>query len=178
MCCLHVHIVHVYRPLLVALFIYGYITHKEMDEVTKVWLFVVQIEKATSTEEMINELETKYYSFRFDCGFNKPQSAITSADKQTFLRSVWLHYVVYSELQQFRDGLLQTLQIEHLVHDHPDIVWSLLAYKENELTAGFIQDLYEVHYSPKGSNDIKDEQAVIMNWYTFLLECEGNLIAS
>jgi hypothetical protein len=62
------------------------------------------------------------------------------------------------------------------VHEHPDIVWSLLAYKPNEPTAGYIpiQDLFEVHYSPKGSNDVKDEQAVIMNWYTFLVECEGN----
>ena len=137
----------------------------------------MQIEKATSTEEMITELEANDYSFRFDCGFNKPQSAITSADKQTFLRAVWLHYVLYSvygELQQFREGLLETLQIEHLVHEHPDIVWSLLAYKPNELTAGYIQDLFDVHYSPKGSNDVKDEQAVIMNWYTFLVECEGN----
>ena len=82
-------------------------------------------------------------------------------------------YSVYGELQQFRDGLLQTLQIEHLVHDHPDIVWSLLAHKQNELTAGYIQNLFEVQYSPKGSNDIRDEQAVIMNWYTFLMECEG-----
>ena len=110
-------------------------------------------------------METSDYSFRFDCGFNKAQSAITSADKQTFLKSVWLHYVIYSvhgELEQFRDELLETLQIEHLVHDHPDIVWSLLAYKKNELTAGYIQDLFEVQYSPKGSYHAKDEQAVIM----------------
>ena len=60
------------------------------------------------------------------------------------------------------------------MHEHPDIVWSLLAYKPNELTAGYVQDLFEAHHSPKGSNDVKDEQAVIMNWYTFLVECEGN----
>ena len=144
------------------------------------FLVFMQIDKAASTDEMISEMEENNYSFRFDCGFTKPQSAIlvTYSDKQTFFRSVWLHYVIYSvygELEQFRDGLLETLQIEHIVHEHPEVFWSLIASKDNELTAGCIQDLFEVQYSPKGSNNAKAQQAVIMNWYTFLIECEGML---
>ena len=142
------------------------------------FLVFMQIDKAASTDEMISEMEEKDYSFRFDCGFTKPQSAITYSDKQTFFRSVWLHYVIYSvygELEQFRDGLLETLQIEHIVHEHPEVFWSLIASKDNELTAGCIQDLFEVQYSPKRSNNAKAEQAVIMHWYTFLIECEGML---
>ena len=51
---------------------------------------------------------------------------------------------MYGELEQFRDGLLETLQIEHIVHDHPEVFWSLIASKDNEFTAGCIQDLFEV----------------------------------
>ena len=121
-------------------------------------------------------MEEDDYSFRFECGFAKPQSAITYSDKLVFLKSVWLHHVIYSvygELEQFKEGLLETLHNEQIVHEYPDVFWSLLARKENQLTAAYIQDLFNVQYSAKGSNDAKHEQAVIMNWYTYLMECQG-----
>ena len=65
--------------------------------------------------------------------------------------------------------------MEHLIQEHPEIVRSLLVFKENELTAGCIQDLFHVQFSPKGSNDFRNEETVVMHWYCFLTECEGTL---
>ena len=50
--------------------------------------------------------------------------------------------------------------MQHLIQEHPEIVRSLLVFKENELTAGCIQDLFHVQFSPKGSNDFRNEKTV------------------
>ena len=102
----------------------------------------------------------------------------TTADKEAFIRYVWLHYVIYSvhgELEQFRNAHLHMLQMEHLVQDHSEVIWSLLMYTENELTAGLIQDLFKVKYSPKVSNYAKDEQVHELV-HRYLMECEGRAI--
>lgn len=54
--------------------------------------------------------------------------------------------------------------------EYPDVFWSLLARKENQLTAIYIQDLFKVQYSAKGSNDAKHEQAVIISVPVFGFE--------
>ena len=68
---------------------------------------------------------------------------------------------------------MNTLHMEHLVDEQPQIIWSLLAFQWKETTADFIQDLFKVTFSPSGSNALRKEQAVIMKWYTSLQECEG-----
>ena len=116
------------------------------------------------------------YSFRFDCGFNKPVSTISFADTPMFLKSVWLHFIFYSvlgELEQFKEGFRETLQMEHLIQEYPEMIRSLLVFKKNELTAGYIQDLFHVQFSSRGSNDFRKEETVVMHWYCFLMECEG-----
>ena len=77
---------------------------------------------------MIHEMEVDDYSFRFDCGFTKAQPAIyiLFSDKQVFLKSVWLHCViVFGELQQFKEGLLDTLNIEQIVNQNHDVMYRL-----------------------------------------------------
>ena len=63
--------------------------------------------------------------------------------------------------------------MEHLVRDNSQVVRSLLVFQHKQVTADVIQDLFKVQYSPTGSNNLRDEQAVIMHWYTFLQECDG-----
>ena len=139
-------------------------------------VFFMQIDRAASTQELQHVLSEDDYGFQFDCGFNKPQSTIKFEDIPGFLRAVWRGSTIYSihgELEQFKEAFLKALQMEHLVRDHPQVIQSLLAFQQKQVTADTIQDLFKVQYSPRGSNAVRDEQAVVMHWYTFLQECDG-----
>ena len=95
------------------------------------------------------------------------------------MRCISLHYLysVYAEINQLRKGLLETLNLNKLADKHPMELWSLLAASKAEiLTAVDMQDLFQVQYSPRGSNNRLLEENVIMHMYDFLQECEGNPI--
>ena len=78
-------------------------------------VFFMQIDRAASTQELQQVLSEDDYGFRFDCGFNKPQSTIKFEDIPGFLRAVWLDSTIYSihgELEQFKEAFLKALQME------------------------------------------------------------------
>ena len=132
---------------------------------------------ATSDGELQELFESLDYSFRFDCGYSKPVSSITLETRTEFVRCITLHYLysVYAEICQLRKGLLETLKLNKLADEHPVELWSLLAASRAEkLTAAYLQDLFEVHYSPHGSNSRSLEENIIMHMYDYLQECEGN----
>ena len=65
--------------------------------------------------------------------------------------------------------------LNKLADEHPVELWSLLAAsKAEKLTAAYLQDLFEVHYSPHGSNSRSLEENIIMHMYDYLQECESN----
>ena len=46
-----------------------------------------------------------------------------TTDQDEFIRAVWLHYVLfqpYAEMQQFQQGLKDTLQLDLLFTLHPE----------------------------------------------------------
>lgn len=103
--------------------------------------------------------------------------AITLDDVPLLLRAVWLHftlYKVYGEIQQLKTGLLQTLHFDHLVGASPGMVRCLLVAKGALLlSAASLQDMMKITYSPPGCNLRQSEEAVTLNWFNFLQECEG-----
>lgn len=120
-------------------------------------------------------MEKEEFSFRFQCGYNKPDFRVTLADKEDMLRSIWLHYVhfqVHAELDQFRKGLFETLQFELLTISYADEVWAMFAASDDfEVTPAYLCDSMEIHYSPNGSNNRTKEETIIYNWneYVFSL---------
>ena len=86
-----------------------YVTMCDVSNV--VYVRFMQLRQAKSTEEIQEVLSSKDYSFLFECGYSKP--SITLADIQELLRTVWLHhtvYRVYGEIQQLKDGIVNTLK--------------------------------------------------------------------
>ena len=117
--------------------------------------------------ELKGVLSSEDFSFRFECGYNKPDSHITMETRQEFINAVSLHYALYhvrAEVNQLKRGMLDTLHFGHLVKEHPIEMWSLLAVnKVDRLTAQQVEDLFVVEFSPQGSNDRVEEEAAIMH---------------
>ena len=137
----------------------------------------MQLELAKSTEEIQEILSSNDYSFRFDCGYTKADRLISVNEIQSFQRAVWLHYTVYrvyGEIQQLREGIMNTLNFGHLITTNNHAIRSFfIQEKYPHLSAAFMQEIFLVQYSPEGSNDRIHEEAVVMNWFDFLQDCEG-----
>ncbi len=132
---------------------------------------------AQSDEELKEILTTGDFSFRFDCGYNSPITAITCATREEFVNCIGMHYCIYgiyAELTQLRSGLLDTLRFDRLAREHPVALWSLLALSKSEqVTSAYLQDLFDIAYSPQGSNLRAGEERAVMFFYNYLQECEG-----
>ena len=115
------------------------------------------------------------YDFQYACGLSMN---LTLENRTQFASSVAYHYVINANmaaLTQLRKGLLETLELKRLATRNASMLWSLLAASEKprKLTSVEVQDLFSVTYSPVGSNKRREEETIIMYFYTFLQECEG-----
>lgn len=117
------------------------------------------------------------FDFLYNCGYNKPTSLITINDKDTLIKSVWLHYVIFNphaELEQLKKGINDSLGVDELIISHPDSIWGLLvASKTYDVTANYLSDSFVVHYSDNGSNDRTKEEAMILFWFDYIFESKG-----
>ena len=86
-------------------------------------------------------------------------------------------YRVYGEVQQFKAGLLNTLQFDQLIAVSPEVVRCLLTEEKFfGISAAKLQELLTIEYSPQGSNYRLKEEAIIFNLFTFLQDSEGILM--
>ena len=131
-----------------------------------------------STESLRSLVQTEL-DVRFDCGYMKPISQITLADKGNLINTFWLHHVFFiphAELLQLRMGFIETLQMEHLVSLHPDEMLSLLiATPAFDVSPGYLQDTFIINFSEHGNNNRTAEEALVLNWNDYVTNCsEGN----
>ena len=102
---------------------------------------------------------------------------ITIDDKQTMVRSVWLHFVLFqphAELEQLREGLRKTLLFEHLVCNYSKEIWELLASSDAfNVTPQFLCDSFVIQYSANGSNNRTREEAVVYMWFEYITDSSG-----
>ena len=85
-------------------------------------------------------------------------------NKHEFLTVAWKHfvYLIYAELTEFRNGLLNSLNLKPLVS--PRVLHCLLAAENAKpLTAECLQDLFVPQFLDHGSNARKAEETVIHN---------------
>ena len=94
---------------------------------------------------------------------------------QTFVRAIWL--ATFHCLQMlWRGSAAEEWTLEHFSHlvtANPQAIRSLFVSREQNLTAIDMQELFDVQYSPQGSNKRSHEEAVIINWFNLLQDCEG-----
>lgn len=130
---------------------------------------------------MLRKLVDDELGFRFECGYSKPTSKILLSDKDKIVKAVWLHYVYFiphAELEQLRKGLRETLQLERLMCLYPEKMYYFLASSSNfDVTASYLLDSFVIVYSEQGCNKRTSEEAVILSWTDYIMECEGILTA-
>ena len=96
-------------------------------------------------------------------------------DKSAVISAVCLHYTVLvslAELEQLKRGL-QTAKLTTIMDKHAH---ELFLHSQNPITADFIQDMFVADYSDRGSNNRVKEEAIMMNWVSYLQELEGACI--
>ncbi len=74
-------------------------------------------------------------------------------------------------MEQLRKGLRETLQIVCL---HPGEMHSfLIASSDFDVTTEFLLDSFVINYSEVGSNRRIVEEALILSWTDYIMECAG-----
>ena len=132
---------------------------------------------ATATSDLQKLLETEEFAFRFDCGYSKATFQIDISNRDELIKSIWLHYVFFlphAELDQLRKGLRETLQLEILVILHPNEMRSfLVASTDYDINPNYLLDSFVIRYSRQGDNKRTAEEAVIVYWNDYVMECNG-----
>lgn len=135
--------------------------------------------QAINTEEEFRQLIcSSDYEFLLDCGVTKPTMMMHLTDKEKVISAVCLHHAVLgslAELEQLRRGL-QTARFSVLMEHHVSLFRQLFFHQEKAITSDFIQDLFTVTYSSPGSNNRLREEAIMMNWVSYLQDLEGSII--
>ncbi len=115
--------------------------------------------------------------FRYECGYVKSISNIDLGDKDIIVKCVWLHYIYclpHVELMQLRKGFRETLQLEALISLHPEAVYTCLIASESfDVTGQYLIDAFSINYSFQGSNKRTTEEAIIMYWTDYIMDCSG-----
>ena len=65
-----------------------------------------------------------------------------------------------------------------LMESYPFLFKQLFLHSSTSVTADFIQDLFQVDYSVPGSNNRVKEEAIIMNWVSYLQDLEGMVVVA
>ena len=122
-------------------------------------------------------MDDELFDLRCMCGVTVPSTRLKFSDLSELIQNMCLHFVIYtakSELDQLRDGLT-TLGLLHIMEsNYMQFLPSFLACHQEELTADKLIGLFKIDvWSPKGSNDREDEEAVIVNWENYVRTTKG-----
>ena len=132
------------------------------------------ITECCDTGSLRRLLDSPEFLFRFECGCPMASSSLTIDDRDTL---VALHFVVYAhnaELDDIKHGLDYVLDFGKVTGTY------LMLFKTLFLMSGYTKlrpdsfpSLFEIEYSPRGSNRRKKEEEVMMNFNYYIQELEG-----
>ena len=137
---------------------------------------LLQIQECCDIESLCNLLDSPEFLFRFECGCPMASSSLTIDDRYTLVKSIALHFVVYAqkaELDDIKRGLDYVLDFGKLTGTYPMLFRPLFFMSGyTKLRADSFLSLFEIEYSPRGSNRRKKEE-VMMNFNYYIQELEG-----
>ncbi len=120
--------------------------------------------KIENTTELRSLLGSDEYSFRFNAGVSMSSTCVTIDDKEDIVLCIVKHYLMYvckGELDQLKNGL-KHLDVLGLMWRNPNLLGPLLTISgQPKLASSNFLQLFEVQWSPQGSNRREDEEAVI-----------------
>lgn len=128
-------------------------------------------------EQMKTVLDDDAFDFRFELGITQQPS--TLSDRDCIVQFFAKHFTVVrvkAQLDQMIDGL-KALGIYDLIKANPRSMHKLFTSKPAPITSDVI-NLFQMRFSPEGSNRREDEEQVVMFWVHFLemIECKSNYI--
>ena len=99
-------------------------------------------------------------------------------DRAKLIRCIAMHFVVYSQKAEFddiRQGLEDVLKFGSIIGKHAELLLPLFVSSGRaKLNATSFFSLFEIEYSPLGSNSREREEGVILFNY-YIEELEGTV---
>ena len=123
-------------------------------------------------------LDSPEYEFRHDCGVTQAGFSVKFEDQSKIISAFCRHFAIFAavaEIEQMLQGL-ETLEFGSLLRRYPHLFRQIFKPDIQPITADFIQDFFEVKYSPVGSNKRHVEENIIMHWITYLHDIECTLL--
>ena len=134
----------------------------------------MQIEMTKSSEELKYLVSSDAITeFLLRCGLN-PSKYMTITKKPELLKAIWLHFIffeVHAELQQFKKGFRETLQMNIMICHNPMEMRALLVPADHKMTAKSLLDLFTVNYSEDDSKRCLEDQ-VVTHWRRYIVGLE------
>ena len=120
-------------------------------------------------------LDSDKFAFRFDIGVNNLTSNLTLADRDRIVQSIANYFTVIrvkAQIDQLSDGL-KALGVLDIMKGNPHSMRELFLAKPKPITADGMINLFEVRFSPVGSNRREDEEAVVLQWIHLIQLIDG-----
>ncbi len=125
----------------------------------------LQLEEASTLEEVKVLIDSDDYDFRFDVGLGVPLDDLRGRDEIVKSLSTYFTVVkVKAQIDQLVQGL-SVLGILDLLQANPRKARELFVYsKPEDTTADAVLTLFAPRLSPQGCNRREDEEQVVMLW--------------
>ena len=119
-------------------------------------LLILQLQNASSSQELQELLGSDEYDFRYDLGIGQPVNTIRL---ERIISSIANHYSI----------LVVKAELDQLIRENAPQMKSLFIYSEPApLKVDNIFELFTPKLSPVGSNRREVEEAAVMLWCDFL----------
>ena len=136
-----------------------------------------QVHLATTEEKLQEVLANNDFDFLYSCGFSRAVSLLNLKDKESLLKTVWLHYIFFhphTELEQLKRGFVNTLDMERLMSVYPEDLHSLLVPSASyEITSSKLSESFVIDYSDNSCNDRTKEGAIVYYWLEYFEASES-----
>ncbi|XP_069077349.1 G2/M phase-specific E3 ubiquitin-protein ligase-like [Pleurodeles waltl] len=131
-----------------------------------------EIENASSLENL-QELIQKHSTVLSIAGCFRPLKSLN--DKRELLEDFINWYIVgrtVPSLVRLKEGL-KTLGVLQAMEIHKHIFEEAFVWMEQEITTDTINGMFNIKFSPSGSNYRIQEEHIIGYWRDYLQDCEG-----
>lgn len=151
----------------------------------------MKLERSESTESLRKLIDSPEFLFRFDCGLCMPSSSISMDDRESIVRCIAMHHVIYSqkaELDQIREGFQVQANHQPFAHEFK-LFWAIRLFSliscsrilkplfveagRVKLTCSSVLELFFINWSEEGCNKRQAQEELVLNLTYYLTELQG-----